>query len=182
MRFLIKECFNPTTRKPFVPYKQRGSMLLEAMVGITIFSFGVLSVLALQGNAMRHVSSTSARTSAMQLIQRVDGLMRVNPRTANLDSFQMTTCTSASASSDAGKWSRAVAAHLPGATCSVVIDADTPAGRSIRCFRRATVTITWPVRHGEVTGVTGTSVNTAINVADIQTVWSNTPNGTLCNS
>jgi type IV pilus assembly protein PilV len=182
MRFFIKDCFSPTACKPFVFHKQGGSMLLEAMVGITIFSFGVLSILALQGNTMRHVSSTSARTSAMQLIQRVDGLMRVNPRTANLDSFQMTTCTSASATTDAGKWSRAVAAQLPGATCSVVIDADTPAGRSIRCFRRAVVTITWPVRNGEVTGVTGTTNNTAINVADIQTVWSDTNNGTLCNT
>ncbi|MCX7208702.1 MAG: hypothetical protein NT086_22525 [Proteobacteria bacterium] len=182
MQFFMKACFSPTTHKPVVACKQGGSMLLEAMLGITIFSFGVLSILALQGNAMRHVSSTSARTSAMQLIQRVDGLMRVNPRTANLDSFQMTTCTSASATSDAGRWSRAVAAQLPGAICNVVIDADTAAGRSIRCFRRAVVTITWPVRNGEVTGVSGTTNNTATNVADIQTVWSDTPNGMLCNT
>ncbi|AMC33191.1 type IV pilus modification PilV family protein [Janthinobacterium sp. B9-8] len=168
--------------------KQGGSMLLEAMVGITIFSFGVLSILALQGNAMRHVSSTSTRTSAMQLIQRVDGLMRVNPRTANLDSFRMTTCTSAAATSAAGIWSRAVAAQLPGAICSIAIDNDNAAGRTIRCFRRAIVTITWPVRRGEVTGANGLAdasggqLNRATNVADIQTVWNDTTNGTLCNT
>ncbi|AZN36773.1 type IV pilus modification PilV family protein [Iodobacter ciconiae] len=168
--------------------KQRGSMLLEAMVGITIFSFGVLSILALQGNAMRHVSSTSSRTSAMQLIQRIDGLMRVNPRTANLDSFRMSSCTSATATSAAGIWSRAVAAQLPGATCTVTIDNDNAAGRTIRCFRRAVVTISWPVRRGELTGTSGLTdsnggqMNIATNVSDIQTVWSDTPNGTLCNN
>jgi len=167
---------------------QGGSMLLEAMVGITIFSFGVLSILALQGNAMRHVSSTSSRTSAMQLMQRIDGLMRVNPRTANLDSFRMTSCTSAAATSTAGIWSRAVAAQLPGATCTIAIDNDNAAGRTIRCFRRATVTISWPVRRGDLTGANGVTdssggqMNVATNVADIQTVWSDTPNGTLCNN
>jgi type IV pilus assembly protein PilV len=168
--------------------KQTGSMLLEAMVGITIFSFGVLSILALQGNAMRQVSSTSAKTTAMQMIQRVDGLMRVNSRTANLDAFRMTTCTSAGATTAAGIWSRAVAAQLPGATCSVVIDDDTPAARTIRCFRRATITLTWPVRRGDTTGASGVTdssggqLNVATSVSDIQTVWSNTANGTLCNN
>jgi type IV pilus assembly protein PilV len=173
---------------PYFLSKQRGSMLLESMVGITVFSFGVLSILALQGNAMRHVSSSTTRTSAMQLIQRVDGLMRVNPRTANLDSFRMSTCTSAAATTAAGIWSRAVAAQLPGATCTIAIDNDTPAARTIRCFRRAVVTISWPVRHGDQTGASGVTdssggqLNVVTNTSDIQTVWNDTSNGTLCNN
>ncbi|MDW5418963.1 hypothetical protein R6242_20535 [Iodobacter sp. CM08] len=148
--------------------QQRGSMLLECLIGISIFSFGVLALMALQGNAMRHASSSSTRTTATQLIQRLDGEMRVNMD--NLDDFQMTSCSGAKAG-PAALWAEAVQASLSGAQCKVEIQANS-AG-STPCSRRATISIAWPVARGANTGVKEGELagsNQAISIADIKTI------------
>jgi type IV pilus assembly protein PilV len=160
-------------------YSQRGSMLLECLVGISIFSFGVLAITALQGNAMRHASSSSSRTTATQLMQRLDGEMRSN--VGNLDDFKMSkaNCKTAKSTVKAGsakKWASAVAENLgiDDATCSVEIqgnNATTP------CSRRAIVTISWPTARGAKSGVaTGANqgLNEAVNISDIQTILEET--------
>jgi type IV pilus assembly protein PilV len=158
-------------------HSQRGSMLLECLVGISIFSFGVLALTALQGNAMRHASSSSSRTTATQLMQRLDGEMRSN--VGNLDDFKMSKakCAEAVANADAAeKWAGAVAESLGkvDATCSVEIqdnNATTP------CSRRAIVTISWPTARGAKSGVASGAnqgLNEAVNISDIQTILEET--------
>ncbi|MFC7420283.1 hypothetical protein ACFQNF_10340 [Iodobacter arcticus] len=153
-------------------HSQRGSMLLECLVGISIFSFGVLALSALQANAMRHASSSSTRTTATQLIQRLDGEMRSN--ITNLSAFQIekTKCKDAAPSSDAAKrWAQAVSANLSDATCSVAIQAND--ANSTPCSRRATVSISWPVHNGAKTAAaTGENkgLNQAVTTIDIPTI------------
>jgi type IV pilus assembly protein PilV len=156
-------------------HSQRGSMLLECLVGISIFSFGVLALTALQGNAMRHASSSSSRTTATQLMQRLDGEMRSN--VGNLDDFKMskTKCADAVANADSAElWAKAVSNNLNDATCSVEIqdnNATTP------CSRRAIVTISWPTARGAKSGVASgvnQGLNEAVNISDIQTILEET--------
>ncbi len=152
-------------------YSQRGSMLLECLVGISIFSFGVLALTALQGNAMRHASSSASRTTATQLMQRLDGEMRSN--VGNLDDFKMSkaNCADAVANADSAElWAKAVSNNLNDAKCSVEIqdnNATTP------CSRRAIVTISWPTARSAKSGVASgvnQGLNEAVNIADIQTI------------
>ncbi|AZN36778.1 type IV pilus modification PilV family protein [Iodobacter ciconiae] len=154
-------------------HSQRGSMLLECLVGISIFSFGVLAISALQAKAMRHSISSSSRTTAAQLMQRLDGEMR--SQASNLDRFAMarTACNSAAPSSnDARNWARAVSVSLNDAICTVVIQPNIP-GASTPCSRQATISINWPTQRGAKTGVaTGTNegMNEATTVINIPTI------------
>ncbi len=45
--------------------QQRGSFMLEALIGILIFSFGVLGLVGLQAQSMRHVSDAQYRGEAV---------------------------------------------------------------------------------------------------------------------
>ncbi|WP_293937574.1 hypothetical protein [Iodobacter sp.] len=148
---------------------QRGSMLLECLVGISIFSFGVLAIMALQGNAMRHVSNSSSRTAATQLIQRLDGEMRVG--VADLDDFKLSRvkCANVDKGSASKLWASAVAANLDDSSCAVSIEANS----NTPCSRRALISISWPAqRNSKSTKIAGAnqSLNEAISIADIQTI------------
>ncbi|NHQ85718.1 hypothetical protein HA050_06245 [Iodobacter sp. HSC-16F04] len=154
-------------------YSQRGSMLLECLIGISIFSFGILAVSALQANAMRHSVSSSSRTTATQLIQRLDGEMR--SQVSNLDNFAMarTECKSAAPGSDhAKKWASAVDKNLNNAICTVVVQKNVPA-TSTPCSRQVTISINWPTPNGAKTGVAAgknEGMNEATTVIDIPTI------------
>lgn len=47
--------------------RQGGSFMLEALIGILIFSFGVLGLVGLQAQSMRHVSDAQYRGEAVYL-------------------------------------------------------------------------------------------------------------------
>src|SRR5438067_10342212 len=47
--------------------RQQGSFLLEALIGILIFSFGVLGIVGLQAQSMRHISDAQYRGEAVYL-------------------------------------------------------------------------------------------------------------------
>ena len=147
-------------------------MLLECLVGISIFSFGILALSALQANAMRHSVNSSSRTTATQLTQRLDGEMRSNIQ--NLDGFAMdrTRCDAAKPSlAAAQQWASAVASSLPDAFCSVAIAANN--ATSTPCSRRAVVSISWPTQRGSKSGVMSGSnkgMNESSTVLDIPTV------------
>jgi type IV pilus assembly protein PilV len=151
---------------------QQGSMLLECLVGISIFSFGILALSALQANVMRHSVNSGSRTTATQLTQRLDGEMRSNIQ--NLDGFSIdrTRCDAAKPSAAAAKqWASAVANSLPEAICTVAIQANDTT--STPCSRRAVISINWPTQRGAKSGVvTGTNkgMNESTTVLDIPTI------------
>lgn len=66
--------------------KQGGAALLEAMVGILIFSLAVLGVVAMFAASIKYAFDARARTEAALLVDEYIGRMRVaNPATRNVD-------------------------------------------------------------------------------------------------
>ena len=57
---------------------QRGALLLEALIGILLFSIGVLSVVALQAVAMKEVTQAKLRSDASLLADELIGQVWAN--------------------------------------------------------------------------------------------------------
>ncbi|HEX5160460.1 MAG TPA: type IV pilus modification protein PilV [Steroidobacteraceae bacterium] len=111
---------------------QSGVALLEALVGILIFSIGILAMMGLQAQAIRNTVDAKYRNEAAYLANQIIGQMWVD-RT-NLADFDTT--SGAAAAMDT--WRKKVASTLPrvtvGGTNSPVIAI---AGN------QATVTVFW---------------------------------------
>jgi type IV pilus assembly protein PilV len=65
--------------------KIKGSMLLEAMIGILIFSFGVMGLALFQGVSMANNFENTLRAEASMYVNELIGQMWAN--SDNLDSF-----------------------------------------------------------------------------------------------
>ncbi len=75
-----------TFRSPSPPGRQRGSFLLEALVGIAILSFGILGIVGLQAQSIRWVNDAQYRAEAIYLANAVISRMWAdNP--ANLEAL-----------------------------------------------------------------------------------------------
>lgn len=55
---------SPNGRKP-VQRAQAGGFLLEALIGVLIFSFGILGIVGLQAASLRHTGESEYRAEAM---------------------------------------------------------------------------------------------------------------------
>jgi type IV pilus assembly protein PilV len=62
-------------RPPNTARAQAGVMLLEALIGILIFSLGILSLVALQATSIQLTSDAKYRTDASLLANRLIGQM-----------------------------------------------------------------------------------------------------------
>jgi type IV pilus assembly protein PilV len=71
---------------------QRGFMLIEAMVGILIFSFGVLGLVGLQAAMTKAQTSAKTRADASYLANEIVGSMWLDA--ANLANYATATCAS----------------------------------------------------------------------------------------
>ena len=58
---------------------QKGSILLEALIAILIFSFGILAISGLQGAMMKNTADATYRSEASYLVQQQVGQMLINP-------------------------------------------------------------------------------------------------------
>jgi type IV pilus assembly protein PilV len=59
---------------------QAGVMLLEALIGILIFSIGILALLGMQGSAMKNTADARYRSEAAYFASQIVGLMWVNDK------------------------------------------------------------------------------------------------------
>lgn len=120
---------------------QRGSILLEALFGILIFSMGILALVGLQASSIKQVSSGKYRTDASLLANQLVGQMWISDR-----SF---TALNASFSSPSGarflSWKADVAAALPGVANNppTVTIVDVAGSSAATAHRQATVTVRW---------------------------------------
>lgn len=127
---------------------QQGVMLLEALIGILIFSIGILALLGMQATAMRATIDAKYRSEAAFLANEIIGAMWVDR--ANLANYDSATCASYA---ECNAWLARLQAKLPNATGA---NAPTIAISS----QQATVTIRWQ-RPGE------TAVSQHVAVAQI---------------
>lgn len=58
---------------------QRGSVLLEAMIAVLIFSFGILAIAGLQGAMMKNTADATFRSEAAYIVQQRMGEILVAP-------------------------------------------------------------------------------------------------------
>ena len=59
--------------------KQQGAVLLEALIAIVIFSFGILAISGLQAAMMKNTADATYRAEASYLVQQRMGQMMVDP-------------------------------------------------------------------------------------------------------
>jgi type IV pilus assembly protein PilV len=108
---------------------QGGSFLLEAMIGILIFSMGILALVGLQAASINSVSESKYRTDAAFLANQIVGQMWVADRN-NLGAFNTAPAT----------WVQQVQQTLPNADTyppKIVVAGDPINGYTV------TVTVQW---------------------------------------
>jgi type IV pilus assembly protein PilV len=113
-------------------------MLIEALIGLLIFSIGILAMMGMQAMAMRTTIDSKYRSEASFLANDIVGTMWGDA--ANLSNYDSANCTSTTACDN---WLTKVAARLPNAS-----GANVPT--IAVATRQVTVTILWQ-RPGETT-------------------------------
>src|ERR1041385_1020257 len=90
--------------------KQAGVMLIEALIGILIFSIGILALLGMQGTAIKNTTQARYRSEASYLATQIVGQMWVD------DNDQLARYNTANAAAYAPRdnWVNNVVATLPG--------------------------------------------------------------------
>ena len=111
------------------PANQRGSMLLESMVAILLFSFGVLGMVGLQAASIKNIAEARHRTDAAFLANELIGQMWAE---------RSLITTNYKAPVD---WANRVASNLPGGSGSVEVRTDP----DVTPLLRTTVTVQWTV-------------------------------------
>ena len=100
---------------------QSGAMLVEVMVSVLIFAFGILGIVGLQAASVAQVSDAKYRSDASLLANQVIAQMWVTDKT----NATLTACFNGPAASgvcptagtmDYPTWANSVAQTLPGAT------------------------------------------------------------------
>ena len=111
--------------------EQAGVVLIEALLGILIFSIGILALLGMQATAMRATIDAKYRSEAAFLANEIIGTMWVDR--ANIASYATATC---SGYTECNNWLTRLQARLPNAT-----GANAPT--IVIAGQQATVTIFW---------------------------------------
>lgn len=120
----------------------RGSVLLEALFGILIFSMGVLGLIGLQTSAMRQSIDGKYRTDASLLANQLIGQMWVSDRS------NATLTTAFQTGGDAyNAWLTDVSNTLPGVADSppTVVITQVAGGTGATPNSEAAITISWKV-------------------------------------
>lgn len=112
--------------------KQRGSVLLESMIAILIFSMGILAIVGLQAASIKNTASAKYRTDASMLANQIIGQMWADDKTT----ASLQTSYNSPSGAKYITWKANVANALPG----VASNAPTVA---IDASNRVTVTIWW---------------------------------------
>ena len=101
---------------------QRGSTLIEALLAVVVFSFGVLALVGVEGSAIKSVQAAKSRADASNLADQIVAMMWADR--GNLAAYahypggtgSCTNTGSASANANVTAWIGQVTAALPGAT------------------------------------------------------------------
>lgn len=115
--------------------KQQGSVVLEALISMLLFSIGILAIIGLQAVSIKNTAAAKYRTDASLLVNQVVGQMWVSDKT------NATLVANFSSPAGAGytAWASTVAQALPGVS-GVAVNAPTIA---IDASNNATITVFW---------------------------------------
>jgi type IV pilus assembly protein PilV len=121
--------------------EQRGALLLEALVGILLFSIGILAVVALQGTATKAVTQAKFRSDASFLADQVIGQIWANRANASAYAY-----AGGAAPAVLATWVNEVNQRLPNAAIyppKVAVAATAYAGPPTYTAYQVTVTLFW---------------------------------------
>jgi type IV pilus assembly protein PilV len=90
-------------------HRQQGVILIEAMIGILIFSIGILALIGMQGTAVKNATDARYRSDAAYLANRMAAQLRLD--FANLSSYPDSYTPGYQPRTD---WRTQVQATLPG--------------------------------------------------------------------
>jgi type IV pilus assembly protein PilV len=123
-----------------IAHQQQGVVLLEALIGILIFSLGILALVAMQAISVSTVSNARYRTEAAFLANEIlaEAWVDRGANYANLATYAVSSGVGTNANTQA--WVAKINALLPGAAANPPdIAIVTPASGG----RQVTVTIRW---------------------------------------
>lgn len=118
--------------------RQRGATLLEALIGILIFSIGILALVGMQALAIKHMSDAKYRSDASFFANEIIGHMWVNR--ASLGTYAYAGAGAPPAAIDS--WVTSIQNALPGVTAAANLPIITVAGTTV------TVTVRWQLPGG----------------------------------
>jgi type IV pilus assembly protein PilV len=122
--------------------RQEGVMLLEALIGILIFSLGILALVAMQSVSVSSVSNARYRTEASFLANDILGTAWMDRGNSGVGTRLDTYKYPGGGAAPVTAWVEKVQATLPGATAyAPTIDVAPIVG--IDSGRQITVTIQW---------------------------------------
>lgn len=99
----------------------RGVALIEALIGILIFAFGVLGLMGLQAAMTKAQTAAKIRADATNLASDLFGLIQTD-RLANFDKYADANCAAYARCAD---WLAKVHAALPNARAAVTVNSAT---------------------------------------------------------
>jgi type IV pilus assembly protein PilV len=114
---------------------QQGSVVLEALISILLFSIGILAIVGLQAVSIKNVTAAKYRSDASLLVNQVIGQMWVGDKT----NATLSANFSSPSGANYAAWASSVAQALPGVS-GVPANAPTIA---IDAGNNATVTVFW---------------------------------------
>lgn len=126
----------------------RGFMLIEALVAMLIFAFGVLGVVGLQASMTKAQTQSKFRADASQLAQQLVGAMWSD--VTNLPSYDTASC---SGYQRCNEWATRVATALPNGAAAVDLSASP----------EVVITITWTPPNEQTHNYTTRSAIAAAN-------------------
>lgn len=132
---------------------QSGSVLLEALIAILIFSIGILALVGMQATAINNVADAKYRADASFLADQIIGVMWASRVASGVNfvpdaTFACNPCTQANGNAATRAWvgANGIAGALPAGTGTVAVNGT-----------QVTVTVTWqppqataPHRHSAV--------------------------------
>jgi type IV pilus assembly protein PilV len=120
-------------------FRQRGATLLEALIGILIFSIGILALVGMQALAIKHMSDAKYRSDAAFFASEIIGQMWVNR--ASLGTYAYAGAGAPPAAID--NWVTSIQNALPGVTAAAnTLPIIAVAGTTV------TVTVRWQLPGG----------------------------------
>jgi type IV pilus assembly protein PilV len=132
----MRRIHSRSRRQPIVARRRlRGAVLIEVLVSLLIFMFGVLGLVGLQASVTRSQTDSKVRADAGYLASEMVG--RLWADLTHLTSYSGTACASTALCKE---WQDKVAASLPRGTGAVTVDSSTG---------DVTVTITWTGPDGQ---------------------------------
>jgi len=122
--------------------RQKGVLLLEAMIAILLFSVGVLAVVGLQANAIKNVAQSKYRSDASFLVDQILGQMWANRNNVATYAY----AGSGTAPGVAAAWVKQVQDALPNAQSyppTIAISTTNYVGPPAYAAHQITVTVRW---------------------------------------